>query len=138
MSLDLYRPRLNHSSHQHMTVTKPLALDAWSQALVSHPDRAFANYNCEGIQCEFRIGFQSTPAGHLATDRTLHLLYDLSLLIVGVALHCNTSCFGAPGWLLRALLGKGLCILLTNCFGELNHALWLVSYLTIHHRQSSY
>ena len=58
MSLDLCRPRLNHSSHQHMTVSTPLALDAWSQSLAPHPDRAFANYICEGIQCGFRIGFQ--------------------------------------------------------------------------------
>ena len=58
MCLDLCRPQLGHSAHQLLTISTPLVLDAWSRALASHPDQAFARYICEGICWGFRIGFQ--------------------------------------------------------------------------------
>ena len=40
-----------------MGVSTPLVLEAWRQALSSHPDQAFARYICEGLRSGFRIGF---------------------------------------------------------------------------------
>ncbi len=41
-----------------MSHVTPLHPDAWSQALASHPDQAFAQYVVEGLRQGFRIGFQ--------------------------------------------------------------------------------
>ena len=34
-----------------------LRVSAWAEALVQHPDKAFARYICSGLQFGFRIGF---------------------------------------------------------------------------------
>ena len=38
-------------------VTTQLSVSAWAEALVRHPDKAFARYICSGLQFGFRIGF---------------------------------------------------------------------------------
>ena len=43
---------------QELTVVQtPLVVDAWSSALQTHPDRAFARYIVNGLRRGFRIGF---------------------------------------------------------------------------------
>ena len=40
-----------------MPVSTPLVVDAWVEALKTHPDKAFARYVCEGLRHGFRVGF---------------------------------------------------------------------------------
>ena len=39
-------------------VTTPLRVQVWQQVLLHHPDRAFAQYICKGLEQGFRVGFQ--------------------------------------------------------------------------------
>ena len=55
--LNCCRPEQDHHSRTLMPVTTPLVVEAWEQALSSHPDRAFARYICLGLRQGFRIGF---------------------------------------------------------------------------------
>lgn len=43
-----------HVLRELLTVTTPLNIPAWEEALSSHPDRAFTRYISEGLKCGFR------------------------------------------------------------------------------------
>lgn len=58
MCLDFCRPAVSHITPQLMEVSTPLVLEAWDQALATHPDQAYARYIRNGLRQGFRIGFQ--------------------------------------------------------------------------------
>ena len=76
MCLDACRPVNPMPLSAVTTVSTPLVIPAWEDALKPHPDRAFAQYILRGLRCGFRIGF----------DRSLHL-QSSSANIVSAQLH---------------------------------------------------
>ena len=58
LCLQFCRPHTPHYSQALSTISTSLNPLAWSKALLSHPDRAFANYVCEGLCAGFCVGFQ--------------------------------------------------------------------------------
>ncbi len=58
MCLDFCRPAVLHMAPQLMWVYTPLVLEAWDQALSTHPDQAYARYIRNGLRHGFRVGFQ--------------------------------------------------------------------------------
>ena len=63
MCLDACRPVNPVPLPAIATVSTPLVIPAWEDALKPHPDRVLAQYILRGLQCGFRIGF----------DRSHHL-----------------------------------------------------------------
>ena len=57
LCLDLCRPLTSRCWELLQSVQSPLSPDAWSKALSSHPDRAYAGYITNGLRQGFRIGF---------------------------------------------------------------------------------
>lgn len=58
MCLNVCRPTREHEASHLMEVSTPLSVEAWREALSSHPDQAFARYICNGLRHGFRVGFQ--------------------------------------------------------------------------------
>ena len=58
---------MEHSAHKLSTISTPLQVDKWSEALAAHPDQAFVRYVCDGIRCGFRIGFDRSSQLRSAT-----------------------------------------------------------------------
>ena len=50
------------SRHRNTVRTSPLVVDAWRQALASHPDTVFASYIVSGLSRGFRIGYDYIKA----------------------------------------------------------------------------
>ena len=71
MCLDGCRPTdpLFHAALS--SVTTPLVIPAWEQALETHPDRAYAKYILHGLQFGFRIGFNRSHSLQSASANML-------------------------------------------------------------------
>ena len=58
LCLEFHRPLTSHVPEMLSEVSTPLSVEAWSRALATHPDKAFARYICKGLHSGFRVGFQ--------------------------------------------------------------------------------
>ena len=74
LCLKFCKPSHPHSCQDLHSISTPLNPDTWAVALSSHPDRAFAQYICNGLRMGFKIGFQhgsslrSTSANMLSAN----------------------------------------------------------------------
>ena len=70
LCLDFCRPP---TSLALSPVSTPLAVDAWEQALVSHPDQAYARYICDGLELGRYRRWRSALGGYDKSVMNLHL-----------------------------------------------------------------
>lgn len=84
LCLQFPRPLLPHNSHALSKISTALNVEAWSRALATHPDQAFARYVRDGLRSGLRIGFkygspfQSATANMPSALRHLYLQTELA------------------------------------------------------------